>query len=84
MRRLDHCFLRSWVSSLATPMRVKGKQGESKVEAKPPVPATLRRVHATLHRALRDAVKWNLLWVQDARVDWSSFHFLAIIPEESE
>ena len=34
------------------------KQGE---ELRPLAPATVRRIHATLHRALRDAVRWNLI-----------------------
>ena len=29
-------------------------------ESRPLAPATVRRIHATLHRALRDAVRWNL------------------------
>ena len=30
-------------------------------EKKPLAPATVRRMHATLHRALKDAVRWNLI-----------------------
>ncbi len=30
-------------------------------EPRPLAPATVRRIHATLHRALRDAVRWNLI-----------------------
>lgn len=48
--------------------RRKKKQLEEKAEAKPPKPVdttlsptTVRRVHATLHRALRDAVRSHLI-----------------------
>jgi integrase len=30
-------------------------------DRRPPGPATVRRIHATLHRALRDAVRWQLV-----------------------
>ncbi len=35
------------------------RKGAPKPEPKPLSPATVRRVHATLHRALRDAVRWG-------------------------
>ena len=37
-----------------------GPQTKIAREKKPLAPATVRRMHATLHRALRDAVRWNL------------------------
>jgi integrase len=40
--------------------KAKIKDGEE-VKKSPLAPATVRRVHATLHRALRDAVRWNLI-----------------------
>jgi integrase len=35
--------------------------GENEEKKTPLAPATVRRIHATLHRALRDAVRWNLI-----------------------
>src|SRR5450759_3319230 len=37
------------------------KKDNEEVKKTPLAPATVRRVHATLHRALRDAVRWNLI-----------------------
>ena len=51
-------MLNAFYAKLASDGRVHGEGGLS--------PATVRRVHATLHRALRDAVRWNRLSVNPA------------------
>jgi integrase len=51
LQQLSASHLNAFYSLLLTEGRGKGKGGISA--------ATVRRVHATLHRALRDAVRWN-------------------------
>lgn len=50
---LDGPKLNLFYAQLASDGRVDGKGGLS--------PASIRRIHATLHRALRDAVRWGYL-----------------------
>src|SRR5665648_1069191 len=47
---------RSTLSSSSAASDVYKRQGRGGLS-----PATVRRIHATLHRALKDAVRWNLL-----------------------
>ncbi len=58
LQRLNGAMLNAFYSKLASEGRVRGEGGLS--------PGTVRRVHATLHRALRDAVRWNRLSVNPA------------------
>ena len=61
----------SHINALYAKLLVENKKGRAKEvvkdggkeeERKTPLsPATVRRIHATLHRALRDAVRWNLI-----------------------
>jgi len=41
--------------------RTLPKNRKKDEKLRPLAPATVRRIHATLHRALRDAVRWNLI-----------------------
>jgi integrase len=58
LQRVNGAMLNAFYAKLAADGRVHGSGGLS--------PATVRRVHATLHRALRDAVRWNRLSVNPA------------------
>jgi integrase len=55
------------INALYSKLLSEGKASKAKkkdteeVKKTPLAPATVRRVHATLHRALRDAVRWNLI-----------------------
>jgi len=51
LQHLSASHINAFYSRLLVEGRGEGKGGLS--------PATVRRVHATLHRALRDAVRWN-------------------------
>jgi integrase len=53
LQQLTPPRINAFYSHLLTEGRGEGKGGLS--------PATVRRVHATLHRALKDAVRWNRL-----------------------
>jgi integrase len=53
LQRLNGATLNAFYAKLASEGCVRNDGGLS--------PATVRRVHATLHRALRDAVRWNRL-----------------------
>ena len=58
LQKLNGAMLNAFYAKLATDGRVHSGGGLS--------PGTVRRVHATLHRALRDAVRWNRLSVNPA------------------
>jgi integrase len=58
LQKLNGAMLNAFYAKLAADGRVHGDGGLS--------PGTVRRVHATLHRALRDAVRWNRLSVNPA------------------
>jgi integrase len=51
------------INTLYAKLLTEGKRNKADPQGKrgPLAPATVRRIHATLHRALRDAVRWNLL-----------------------
>lgn len=53
LQQVSAPHINAFYSRMLTEGRGKDKGGLS--------PATVRRVHATLHRALKDAVKWNRL-----------------------
>ena len=53
LQRLDGVKLNALYGRLLSEGRIRGSGGLS--------PATVRRVHATLHRAFRDAVRWGYL-----------------------
>ena len=53
LQHVSASHINAFYSRLLTGGRGQGKGGLS--------PATVRRVHATLHRALKDAVRWNRL-----------------------
>jgi len=55
LQRLNGATLNAFYAKLASEGCVRNDGGLA--------PATVRRVHATLHRALRDAVRWNRLSV---------------------
>ena len=58
LQKLNGAMLNAFYARLARDGRVHGEGGLSA--------GTVRRVHATLHRALRDAVRWNRLSVNPA------------------
>ena len=58
LQKLNGAMLNAFYAKLGSEGRVHGEGGLS--------PGTVRRVHATLHRALRDAVRWNRLSVNPA------------------
>ncbi len=58
LQKLNGAMLNAFYAKLSSDGRVRGEGGLS--------PGTVRRVHATLHRALRDAVRWNRLSVNPA------------------
>ena len=58
LQKLNGAMLNAFYARLAADGRVDGHGALS--------PGTVRRVHATLHRALRDAVRWNRLSVNPA------------------
>jgi integrase len=58
LQRISGAMLNAFYGQLA-------KDGNARTE-KALSPATVRRIHATLHRALRDAVRWNRLSVNPA------------------
>jgi integrase len=53
LQRLDGGAINAFYASLAEDGRSDGNGGLA--------PASVRRVHATLHRALKDAVRWDML-----------------------
>jgi integrase len=55
LQRLNGAMFNAFYAKLAKEGRYHSETGLS--------PATIRRIHATLHRALRDAVRWNRLSV---------------------
>ena len=59
LQKLNGAMLNAFYAKLSSEGRVRGEGGLS--------PGTVRRVHATLHRALRDAVRWNRLSRQSGR-----------------
>jgi integrase len=58
LQRLNGAMLNAFYGKLAKEGRYHSESGLS--------PATVRRIHATLHRALRDAVRWSRLAVNPA------------------
>lgn len=58
LQHVNAAVINAFYADLLTTGRRKTGEGLS--------PATVRRVHATLHRALRDAVRWKLLIVNPA------------------
>ena len=58
LQKLNGAMLNAFYAKLSREGRVRGEGGLS--------PCTVRRVHATLHRALRDTVRWNRLSVNPA------------------
>jgi integrase len=64
LQQLSAAHINAYYAKLLTESRAgralpqKRKKQE---ELKPLAPATVRRIHATLHQALRDAIRWNLI-----------------------
>jgi len=64
LQQLSPAHINALYAKLLTESRTGRALPENKKESEelPPLaPATVRRIHATLHRALRDAVRWNLI-----------------------
>jgi integrase len=64
LQQLSPAHINALYAKLLTESRAGRALPENKKkdeELKPLAPATVRRIHATLHRALRDAVRWNLI-----------------------
>jgi integrase len=64
LQQLSPAHINAFYAKLLTQSRASKCLPENKKkdeEPKPLAPATVRRIHATLHRALRDAVRWNLI-----------------------
>jgi len=64
LQQLSPADINAFYAKLLTeprPSRALPENRKEDEELKPLSPASVRRIHATLHRALRDAVRWNLL-----------------------
>ena len=64
LQQLSPAHINAFYAKLLTEgkkSRATTEKGKAKEVGKPLAPATVRRIHATLHRALRDAVRWNLI-----------------------
>ena len=64
LQQLSPAHINAFYAKLLTESRAGRALPENRKkdeELKPLAPATVRRIHATLHRALRDAVRWNLI-----------------------